>query len=200
MSDNENNNDNDLIAQRRAHLQKLREKGNAYPNHFRRSALAAELLAEYTGNDQAELEQLAVKVKIAGRMMTRRVMGKAAFATIQDMSGKIQLYVARDGLPEGVYDSFKHWDFGDIIGASGIVFKTKTHELSVKVDQLRLLTKSLRPLPDKFHGLSDQEQRFRQRYVDLIVNDEARNIFYIRSKIVAEIRKFLEAQKFMEVE
>ena len=200
MSDNENNNDNDLIAQRRAHLQKLREKGNAYPNHFRRSALAAELLAEYTGNDQAELEQLAVKVKIAGRMMTRRVMGKAAFAHIQDMSGRIQIYVKRDDLAAGQYDDFKQWDLGDILGAEGILFKTKTGELSVHVNHVELLAKSLRPLPEKYHGLTDHELRYRQRYLDLITNEETRRTFAIRSKTIDFIRNYLRDTGFIEVE
>lgn len=200
MSDNENNNDNNLIAQRRAHLQKLREKGNAYPNHFRRNALAAELLAEYTGNDQAELEQLAVKVKIAGRLMTRRVMGKAAFAHMQDMSGRIQIYVKHDDLPAGQYDDFKQWDLGDILGAEGILFKTKTGELSVHVNHVELLAKSLRPLPEKYHGLTDHELRYRQRYLDLITNEETRRTFAIRSKTIDFIRNYLRDTGFIEVE
>lgn len=197
MSDN---NDNDLIAQRRAQLQHLREKGNAYPNHFRRNALAAELLAEYTGKDQAEFEQLAVKVKIAGRMMTRRIMGKAAFAHVQDMSGRIQIYVKRDDLPAGQYDEFKQWDLGDILGAEGILFKTKTGELSVHVNHIGLLVKSLRPLPEKYHGLTDHETRYRQRYLDLITNEETRRTFTIRSKTIDFIRSYLRDTGFIEVE
>ncbi|MCB1827864.1 MAG: lysine--tRNA ligase, partial [Coxiellaceae bacterium] len=150
--------------------------------------------------EKEDLEQKAIRVVVAGRMMLRRVMGKASFATIQDMSGRIQLYVARDGLPEGVYASFKTWDLGDIVGAEGVLFKTKTGELSVKVDQVRLLTKALRPLPDKYHGLADHEQRFRQRYLDLITNEEARRIFKVRSKVVSSLREFLNAQGFSEVE
>lgn len=192
--------ENEQIHQRQLKLKGLREAGNAYPNDFTRDALAREIHQAY---DQFNAEQLIAKaacVKIAGRILTRRLMGKASFATIQDMSGKIQLYIAQDHLPPGVYEHFKHWDLGDMVGAEGVIFKTKTGELSVKADQLRLLTKSLRPLPDKFHGLTDQEQRFRQRYLDLIVNDEVRRIFQTRSKIISEIRRFLDARGFMEVE
>ncbi len=140
-------------------------------------------------------------MKVAGRMMTRRIMGKASFATIQDMSGKIQLYVARDNLPEGYYNTeFKKWDLGDILGASGTLFITGTGELSVQVDEVRLLTKALRPLPDKFHGLSDQEMRYRQRYLDLITNEESRSTFMARSKIIDYIRRFLSDRQFLEVE
>ncbi len=192
--------ENEQIIQRKSKLSALRENGVAYPNDFVRDTLAQDIHQHYEIFDHDALVEKNVRVTIAGRMMTRRVMGKAAFLHLQDMSGKIQLYVARDSLPEGVYESFKHWDLGDIVGASGIVFKTKTNELSVKVDQLRLLTKALRPLPDKYHGLSDQEQRFRQRYVDLIMNDDARRIFHIRSTMVAEIRRFLDDHRFMEVE
>ncbi len=205
MSDNHSEeivlqDENEQIKQRKLKLNAMRETGIAYPNDFVRDTLAQDIHANYDAFDHDALVEKNVRVTIAGRMMTRRVMGKAAFVHLQDMSGKIQLYVARDSLPEGVYESFKHWDLGDILGASGIVFKTKTNELSVKIDSLRLLTKALRPLPDKYHGLSDQEQRFRQRYVDLIVNEDARRIFHIRSKIVAEIRRFLDGHRFMEVE
>ncbi len=141
-----------------------------------------------------------VQVKVAGRMMTRRLMGKASFAHLQDMSGRIQLYIARDHLAEGVYNEFKTWDLGDIIGASGVIFKTQTGELSIKVDEIQLLAKSLHPLPDKFHGLTDQEQRFRQRYLDLLVNDDTKRIFQIRSKLISELRKFLDEHGFIEVE
>src|SRR3990167_8391113 len=153
--------ENEQIQQRKSKLAALRVQGVAYPNDFVGDALAADLHAKYADCDHDVLVAKNVPVKIAGRMLTRRIMGKAAFATIQDMSGRIQLYISRDGLPEGVYESFKHWDLGDIVGAEGIVFRTKTNELSVKVTALRLLTKSLRPLPDKYHGLADQEQRFR---------------------------------------
>jgi lysyl-tRNA synthetase class 2 len=196
----DNNNDNDLVALRRAQLEDLRKKGNAYPNSFRRDALAAELHAEHTTKDHSELEQQAIKVKIAGRMMTRRIMGKAAFAHVQDMSGRIQIYVKRDDLPEGQYDEFKTWDLGDIVGAEGVLFKTKTGELSVHLNRVELLAKSLRPLPEKFHGLTDHETRYRQRYLDLITNEETRITFEVRSKTVDFIRSYLKNTGFIEVE
>lgn len=192
--------ENEQIAQRKSKLAALREQGDAFPNDFKRDSLAADLHRDYEALDNEALEKKAVRVRIAGRMLLRRVMGKASFAHIQDMSGKIQLYVARDVLPEEVYPAFKGWDLGDILGAEGMVFKTKTGELSIKVDQIFLLTKALRPLPDKFHGLSDQEQRFRQRYLDLITNEDTRRIFRIRSKIVSSLRDFLNDQGFSEVE
>ena len=139
-------------------------------------------------------------MKIAGRMMTRRLMGKAAFAHLQDMSGKIQIYVQRDALPDSVYGDFKKWDIGDILGAEGVVFKTKTGELSVRVDQLRLITKSLRPLPEKYHGLVDQEMRYRKRYLDLIMNEDARHTFAARSTVINAMRRFLVERQFLEVE
>ncbi|MGM0525616.1 MAG: lysine--tRNA ligase [Pseudomonadota bacterium] len=192
---------NEQIAQRKAKLSALRDKGIAFPNDFRRDSLASDLLQEYGEASKEELEAQGVRVKVAGRMMTRRIMGKASFATIQDMSSRIQLYVARDNLPEGLYNSeFKKWDLGDIIGASGVLFKTNTGELSVQVDDIRLLTKALRPLPDKFHGLSDQETRYRQRYLDLITNEESRNTFIVRSKVIDYIRRFLSERQFLEVE
>ncbi|VAW82618.1 Lysyl-tRNA synthetase (class II) [hydrothermal vent metagenome] len=189
-----------LIAQRRQKLTQLREQGNAFPNDFRRDALAAELHAQYDDKDKAELEANPVRVKVAGRMMGKRVMGKASFAHIQDMSGRLQLFIQRDSLPEGCYPSFKTWDVGDIISAEGVLFKTRTDELSVNVDDLRILTKSLRPLPEKFHGLTDQEIRYRQRYLDLIMNQASRDTFIIRSRIVQFIREFLNARNFLEVE
>ncbi len=193
--------ENKLIAQRREKLISMREQGNAFPNDFRRDNLAAELHAEYDDKTKEELEALCVSVKVAGRMMAKRIMGKASFAQLQDMSGRIQLFLQRDSLPEGLYnDGFKKWDIGDIVGAEGVLFKTKTDELSVKLTNIRLLTKSLRPLPDKFHGLSDQETRYRQRYVDLIMNQEVRETFLLRSKIVTYIRRFFEDRGFMDVE
>ena len=193
--------ENKLIAQRREKLQQLRENGNAFPNDFRRNTMAGELHAEYDGKSDEELEALGLRVSLAGRMMSRRVMGKASFAHLQDMSGRMQLFVQRDSLEEGLYnEQFKKWDIGDIIGAEGVLFKTKTGELSVKVDKLQLLTKSLRPLPEKFHGLSDQEQRYRQRYVDLIMNEATRDTFRMRTRIIRFIREFLDAKNFMEVE
>lgn len=192
---------NEILAQRLAKLDAMREKGQAFPNDFRRKNISDELHKLYEEKSKEELEELAVEVSIAGRMMTRRIMGKASFATIQDMGGRIQVYVARDNLAEGFYNSeFKKWDLGDILGAKGILFKTKTGELSVKVSEIRILTKALRPLPDKFHGLSDTEACYRQRYLDLIANDDSRRTFILRNKIVTAMRQYLNDRDFMEVE
>lgn len=190
----------DQIAQRRAKLAQMRENGNPFRNDFRRDSLTAELKARYEELSKDQLEAEPVRVKVAGRMMTRRVMGKAAFTHLQDMTGQIQLYVKRDDLPEGRYAEFKRWDIGDILGAEGLMFKTKTGELSVMVDELHLLTKALHPLPEKFHGLADQETRYRQRYLDLIMNEEARERFRKRSAIIDYIRRYLMNKDFMEVE
>ncbi len=193
--------ENKLIAQRREKLAALRENGVAFPNDFRRNVMAGELHAEYGEKSKEELDKLGIRVSIAGRMMLKRVMGKASFATLQDMSGRIQLYVTRDELPEGFYnEQFKKWDLGDIIGAEGLLMKTNKGELSVKVNNIRLLTKALRPLPEKFQGLSDQETRYRQRYLDLIMNEESRKTFQLRSKIISHIREFLINRHFLEVE
>lgn len=189
-----------LIAERRAKLGALREQGAAFPNDFRRNVMAGELHAEYGDKENEALEAEPVRVRVAGRMMAKRVMGKASFAQLMDMSGRIQLFMQRDALPEGVYQAFKGWDVGDILGAEGTLFKTKTGELSVKVDQARLLTKSLRPLPDKYHGLADTETRYRQRYVDLIMSDVSRETFRTRTAIVNYIRNFLNDRGFLEVE
>ncbi len=191
---------NELIAQRRTKLEELRQQGNAYPNGFIRDALAADLLAAYGEKNEAELEAEPVEVKIAGRMMTRRLMGKASFVHLQDMSGKIQLYIRQDEILPEAYAAFLHWDLGDIVGVAGKLFKTKTGELSVRVKKIELLTKSLRPLPDKYHGLADQESRYRQRYLDLLVNETARETFILRTQIVDGIRQFLKARNFLEVE
>jgi len=192
--------ENSLIAQRRAKLDALRADGNAFPNDFRRNAVAGELHAEYDDKENEVLEAEPVRVKVAGRMMAKRVMGKASFIQLQDMSGLIQLFLQRDTLPEGVYQAFKGWDVGDIIGAEGALFKTKTGELSVRAESIHMLTKSLRPLPEKFHGLADQEIRYRQRYVDLIMNDVSRNTFRMRSHIVQYIREYLNKLDYLEVE
>jgi len=192
--------ENSLIAQRRAKLHALRANGNAFPNDFRRDAIAGELHAEYGDKDNATLEAEPRRVKVAGRLMANRIMGKASFAQLQDMSGRIQLFLQRDTLPEGLYQVFKGWDIGDIIAAEGVLFRTKTGELSVRVESIRLLTKSLRPLPEKFHGLADQETCYRQRYVDLIMNEVSRNTFRMRSRIVQAIREYLNARDFLEVE
>ncbi|KAA6186950.1 lysine--tRNA ligase [Thiohalocapsa marina] len=193
--------ENKLIAQRREKLAQIREQGIAFPNDFRRNVVAGELHAEYGDMDAAELETRNVRARVAGRLMSRRVMGKASFAHLQDMSGRIQLFVQRDTLGSDDYAWFKkELDVGDICGASGQLFKTKTGELSVKVDELRLLTKSLRPLPEKWHGLSDQESRYRQRYLDLIMNQSTRETFRTRTRIVQFIREFLNARAYLEVE
>ena len=178
----------------------LRAKGQAYPNDFRRDALAADLHARHGAKSNEELEPLGLAVAVAGRMMLKRVMGKACFATIQDMSGRIQLYVTLDALGPEKLEEFKHWDLGDIVGATGQLFKTKTGELSVKVDAVRLLAKALRPLPEKFHGMTDQEQRYRQRYVDLITNAATRDVFVKRAQIVQGIREFFVHRGYLEVE
>jgi len=192
---------NDILAARLAKLCAMREKGQAFPNDFRRTNISDELHAKYDSKTKEQLETLAVNVSIAGRMMTRRIMGKASFATLQDMGGRIQVYVTRDNLADGFYNNeFKKWDLGDILGAKGVLFKTKTDELSIKVSEIRILTKALRPLPDKFHGLSDTESCYRQRYLDLIANDKSRQTFILRNKIISEIRRYLNDQNFMEVE
>ncbi|CNJ00249.1 lysine--tRNA ligase [Yersinia mollaretii] len=192
---------NSELQARREKLAVLREKGIAFPNDFRREHLSDQLHAEYGNKENEELEALNIEVTVAGRMMTRRIMGKASFVTLQDVGGRIQLYVSRDDLPEGVYnEEFKKWDLGDILGARGKLFKTKTGELSIHCSELRLLTKALRPLPDKFHGLADQETRYRQRYLDLIANDESRNTFKVRSQVMSGIRTFMVEKGFMEVE
>ncbi len=192
---------NKLIAERKTKLAAIREAGVAFPNDFRRDAVSTDLAAEYDQFTKEELAEKNIRVRVAGRIMTRRIMGKASFATIQDSHGKLQLYVARDNLAEGFYNEhFKKWDLGDIVGAEGVLGKTKTGEMSVFVDSIKLLTKALRPLPDKFHGLTDQEQRYRQRYLDLIVNEESRKTFVTRSKIVEFIRQYFTAADFLEVE
>ncbi|EHD23091.1 MULTISPECIES: lysine--tRNA ligase [Brenneria] len=192
---------NNELKARREKLVTLREHGIAFPNDFRRDSTSDRLHADYDGKENEELEALNIEVTVAGRMMTRRIMGKASFVTLQDVGGRIQLYVSRDDLAEGVYnEQFKKWDLGDILGARGKLFKTKTGELSVHCTELRLLTKALRPLPDKFHGLADQETRYRQRYLDLIANEESRHTFRIRSQVMAAIRRFMVDHGFMEVE
>ena len=203
MSDNdkpEAQDENTIIALRRAKLAELRARGPAFPNDFRRNVVAGELHAEYGAKDTATFESDPRRVKVGGRIMTRRVMGKASFVHLQDMSGQIQLYVQREGVGEHAYEEFKAWDIGDIVGAEGVLFKTKTGELSVKVDALRLLTKALRPLPEKYHGLADQETKYRQRYLDLIMSEVTRKTFLMRSNIVNFIRQFLVARGYQEVE
>jgi lysyl-tRNA synthetase class 2 len=192
--------ENQIIGERRAKLATARAQGQAFPNDFRRTALAGDLHVRHGAKSNEELEALAVEAAVAGRMMLKRVMGKASFATLQDMTGRIQLYVTSDAVGAEVHDAFKHWDLGDIVGASGRVFKTRTGELSIKVASIRLLAKAIRPLPEKFHGLSDQEQRYRQRYVDLITNPGTLEVFKRRSQIVQAIREFFVARGYLEVE
>jgi lysyl-tRNA synthetase class 2 len=192
--------ENQLIAERRAKLAAWRASGKAFPNDFQRENTAAKVLEGYADKSAEELAALTLEVKMAGRMMLKRVMGKASFATIQDLSGRLQIYITRDRIGETAYDDFKTWDLGDIIGVTGILMKTKTGELSVQAAEIRLLTKSLRPLPDKFHGLADQEMKYRQRYVDLIMNEETRFTFRARSAIVSSIRNYMLGHGFMEVE
>ena len=194
--------ENRLIAERRAKLHALRDHGNAYPNDFHPDAFAGQLQDEFADKDQwpAEaIETTARRVRVAGRMLAKRIMGKAAFTQIQDQSGRIQLFLQQSTLGDS-YEAFKGFDVGDIVAAEGQVMRTKTGELSIKVDALRLLTKSLRPLPDKWHGLENVEQRYRQRYVDLIVNEESRRVFALRSKAIRAIRDFMEGRGFVEVE
>jgi lysyl-tRNA synthetase class 2 len=195
MSDDENH----LIAERRAKLARLRERGVAFPNDFRRDALAADLFTAYGEKSTEALEATPVRVAVAGRMRAKRVMGKASFAKLEDSSGEIQVFLQQAALGE-VYDDFKGWDVGDVVGAEGNLFRTKTGELSVRVERLVLLTKSLRPLPDKWHGIADTEMRYRRRYVDLIMNEESRKVFATRSAIVRYLRAFLDSRGFLEVE
>jgi len=192
--------DNQLIAERREKLAAIRKQGVAFPNDFKPKDHAIELIRRHGALENEALEPLNIQVSIAGRLMLKRVMGKASFGTLQDSTGRIQLFVTKDVLGEELYAAFKHWDLGDILGASGTLFKTKTGELSVRVTTLRLLTKSLRPLPDKFHGMADQEQKYRQRYVDLITDEDARTRFAARSKAISSIRQFMVEHHFMEVE
>lgn len=189
-----------LVEERRAKLALLRETGNAFPNDFRREDFSSDLYRQYGGHANETLEATPRLVSIAGRMVLKRVMGKASFATIQDMSGRIQLYITNDVTGADAHEAFKHHDLGDILGAQGTLFKTRTGELSVRVTTLRLLTKSLRPLPEKFHGLTDQEQKYRQRYLDLITNENTRNVFITRSRIIQSIREFFVADGYLEVE
>ena len=181
-------NENHVILERREKLKKIREAGVAFPNDFKPQHFAKTIHEEFGGFENDALEPKAVEVIVAGRMMLKRVMGKASFATLQDGSARIQLFISKENIrnddAENIYENFKRWDLGDIIGASGILFKTKTGELSIRVSHLRLLTKSIRPLPEKFHGLADQEVKYRQRYVDLIMSDETKQTFLTRSKIV----------------
>lgn len=189
------------LATRREKLAQLRKQGIAFPNDFRRDAISLALHNQYDETPREQLETLNIEVSVAGRMMTQRIMGKASFVTLQDMGGTIQLYVSSENLSEQIYnDQFKKWDLGDILGARGRLFKTKTGELTIECTEIRLLTKALRPLPDKYHGLSDQETRYRQRYLDLIANPESRRTFQLRSSLLATTRQFMVEHGFVEVE
>lgn len=192
--------ENKIIAERRTKLAELRAQGNAFPNDFRREHYATDLQQAYGEMEKEQLENEGVQVSVAGRIMLRRIMGKASFFTLQDMSGRIQCYARKNDLPNGVYNAFKKWDLGDLVGARGKLFKTNTGELSVHLEELQLLTKSLRPLPDKHKGLADQEMRYRQRYLDLMVNEQSRQTFVMRSHIIEAIRQYLCAHRFLEVE
>ena len=197
--------ENQLIVERRSKLAALREAGIAFPNDVKPEHRAEALFAKYDGMSKEQLAELGASVNVAGRMMLKRVMGKASFATLQDASfgpsgGRIQVYVNNDGVGEAVHSAFKHWDLGDIVAATGTLFKTKTGELSIHATGIRLVTKSLRPLPDKFHGVADQEVKYRQRYVDLITDPAARERFRARSRAVSSIREFMVVNGFLEVE
>jgi len=192
--------ENRLIAERRAKLAAARAAGQAFPNDFRRDALAGELHQAFGDRDDAWLEANPTRVHVGGRMLFKRIMGKASFAKLADRTGQIQIFLQRETLGETTYDAFKSWDVGDIVGAEGVLFRTKTGELSVRAERVRLLVKSLRPLPDKWHGLADTETRYRQRYVDLIVNEQSREVFRARTKIIRYLRDFLDALDFLEVE
>ena len=194
--------ENRLIAERRAKLGELRARGIAYPNDFRPDAFAGDLQRAYEAKDAAAIEAEGTRVRVGGRIVLKRVQGKVSFAQLQDMTGRIQLFIHQGTVGEATYDAFKGWDVGDIVGAEGPLMRTKTGELSVKCESLRLLSKSLRPLPDKWHGLADVEVRYRQRYADLIVNADARRVFELRAKTIRFIRDFLESpeRRFMEVE
>ena len=191
-----------LIAKRRDKLEALRESlgSNPYRNGFKRDSLAGNLQSEYSDTTSEQLTTLKRKVSIAGRLMTQRIMGKASFAHVRDMTGDIQIYVKRDSLPEGVYQDFKKWDLGDIVFARGEMFRTQKGELSVLVDEISLVTKSLRPLPEKWHGLNDLESRYRQRYLDLIMSDSSRDLFRKRTHVINFVRQFLTKRDFLEVE
>jgi lysyl-tRNA synthetase class 2 len=194
--------ENRLIAERRGKLDALREEGQAFPNDFETNSLSSDLHLRFQDALSDELAEVDETFAVAGRIMAKRVMGKIAFVRLQDRGGDIQLMIQRDNLPEGVFQKFKHWDIGDIVGASGNIVRTQKGELSIRVNELRLLVKSLRPLPEKYHGLTDMEVRYRQRYVDLIMNEESREVFRTRSKIITFIRSFMEGpcRDFLEVE
>lgn len=191
--------ENDIYQVRKHKLAELREEGFGFPNQFRPLHCAADLHAQYEAMDKQELAEKAIAVSLAGRVVLRRVMGKASFFHLQDRSGRMQIYVRENEFPT-LYEHFKQWDLGDIAGVVGHVFKTNTGELSIHATELQLLTKSLRPLPDKYHGLASQELRYRKRYVDLIANEESRRVFLLRSQLIKALRSFMDSHQFLEVE
>ena len=192
--------ENHIIAERRAKLAEWRATGKAYPNDFERENISGKIIEVYDSKTAEELDANPVEVKVAGRIMLKRVMGKASFITISDVGGRIQIYVARDKVGEETYTAFKRWDIGDIVGVVGVLFRTKTNELTVQANEIKLLSKSLRPLPEKFHGLTDQEQKYRLRHLDLIMNEQSRFTFMARSRIVQSIRNYMSNHGFLEVE
>ena len=200
ITDNSLQDENQIIALRREKLTQLRQEGIAFPNDFRRDAFAGDLQKRHNTSDKETLENQNISVKVAGRIMLKRLMGKASFVTLSDMTGRIQLYIQKDKVGEDVYNAFKHWDLGDIIGAEGQLMKTNHGELSVRVVSIRLLSKSLRPLPEKHLGLTDQEQKYRQRYVDLIANQDSKDIFIKRSQIIQTVRQAMINERYLEVE
>jgi len=196
----ENLSENELLQQRRSKLDELRKKDKAYPNSFRRDSLSQDLKNQYAQMSKEELEENSIEVSVAGRIMLQRIMGKASFITLQDMKGQIQAYVRSNDLPDGDYEEFKTWDLGDIVGIKGTLFITKTGELTVNANSIEMLTKSLRPLPEKHSGLVDTEQRYRKRYLDLITNQESLEVFQKRSQIISSIRDFFIGHEYLEVE
>jgi lysyl-tRNA synthetase class 2 len=198
--DKHEDSENHLVAERRRKLQELRAGGFRFPNQFRRTALAGQIRATYENHGEEALEAEAVNVCVGGRMMAKRVMGKTSFIKLQDRSGQIQVFLQQGPIPEASYKACKGWDLGDIVWAEGRLFRTRTGELTVRASQVELLVKALRPLPEKFHGLTDQETRYRQRYLDLIMNEESREVFRRRSQIVQFLRNYLDAMEFLEVE
>ena len=192
--------ENEIVALRRSHLQELREKGQPFPNDFRRTHLSTELHEKHSESSKQLLQESAVLATVAGRVVLRRLMGKASFITLQDVSGRIQIYVRQDELGDEAYDEFKRWDLGDIVGVSGTLMRTNKGELSIAAQEIRLLSKAIRPLPEKHKGLTDTETRYRQRYLDLIVNEESRSVFIRRAQVIDGIRRFFIDRDFMEVE
>ena len=200
MHDNQTPDENHIIAERRAKLNEIRKHRVAYSNHFKPSIHAKDIHSQYSELNTEELALQQIQVLVAGRMMLKRVMGKASFATLSDALSKIQIYISKEKIGDALYTDFKHWDIGDILGVEGTLFRTKTNELSISATKIELLSKSLRPLPEKFHGLTDQEQRYRQRYLDLIMNNESKEVFIKRSKIIQSIRETMVSENYLEVE